>query len=86
MLTDSGNQDGAFTDAVALSKKLANSTKVEECVTRHLFRYLVGREEIEGDACTIMQMRDAYAKGGGDLRELVVSLFTSRAFLARNTR
>jgi hypothetical protein len=81
-LTDSGNQDGAFKDAVDLTRKLSASTVVEQCFVRLSFRFFMGQDEREADACSIVAAHDAYAKGG-DLVGMLGALFTSKSFLLR---
>jgi hypothetical protein len=85
-ITSSGNQDGPFRNAVELMHKLASSTVVEECFTRHSFRFWLGRNEQAFDGCALEQARNAYQKSGGDLRALVAALFASASFVYRSAK
>jgi hypothetical protein len=85
VLEGSGNGDGAYKDALELTRKLANSAVVQQCFVRHAFRYFTGRQEIEGDGCSLVEMNAAYEKSG-DLVELLTSYFSSRSFLYRATK
>jgi hypothetical protein len=65
-------------------QKLAASSAVQQCFVRHSFRYWMGRNEEEQDACTMVDAYNAYDKAGGSLPEMLASLFTSKSFLLRN--
>jgi hypothetical protein len=76
--------DGPFDGAIELSRKLAESTVVQQCVTEQWFRYALGRSTSADDACALQQIREQFVASGGNVRELIVSLATSDAF--RNVR
>ncbi len=75
--------DGSFDGAVAMSKKLAGSHQVERCYTTQWFRYAYGRGESAEDACTLAALGDQFAETGGDIKELIVALTQTDAFLYR---
>lgn len=75
--------DGSFDGAVAMSKKLAESHQVERCYTTQWFRYAYGRGESAEDACTVAALGDQFAETGGDIKELIVALTQTDAFLYR---
>ncbi|RYE89624.1 MAG: DUF1588 domain-containing protein, partial [Myxococcales bacterium] len=75
--------DGPVKDAVELSEKLAQSPYVERCFLRQAFRYFMGRDETEADACTLAAMEQAYDGQGGSLQAALAALFTSETFLYR---
>jgi hypothetical protein len=75
--------DGPVANAIELTKKLADSAQVQKCVTVNWFRYANGRGEVMNDSCSIAKVADAVAKSNGDLRELVLSLTQTDAFLYR---
>jgi hypothetical protein len=75
--------DGSFDGAVEMSKKLADSRQVERCYTTQWFRYAYGRGESAEDTCTIAALGDQFAGTGGDIKELIVALTQTDAFLYR---
>lgn len=77
--------DGPFANAVELGQRLSRSPVVQQCFVRHVFRNLMGRQEVEGDGCALVGANDAYAAGGGDLVRLLASFFGSKSFLNRRT-
>jgi hypothetical protein len=62
---------------------LAKSPYVEQVFVRHVFRYLMGRNETLGDANTLQDAHQAYVKSNGSFRELVTSILSSDSFLYR---
>ena len=75
--------DGDFDGAVAMSKKLAASHQVERCYATQWFRYAYGRGEGADDKCTLTALGDQFAATGGDIKELIVALTQTDAFLYR---
>lgn len=76
--------DGPFDGALELSRKLAESPVVQQCVTQQWFRFGLGRSSSNDDACSLEHMQEQFVASGGNVRELIVSLATSDAF--RNVR
>ncbi|MCA9704965.1 MAG: DUF1592 domain-containing protein [Myxococcales bacterium] len=75
---------GAFDGVAELGGKLAGSEDVAECVTRQWFRFAYGRtESAQLDACNMDTLTARFAESGYDLRELLVSLTQTDAFLYR---
>lgn len=70
-------------DAVEMMQLFSKSTRVEECFIRHTFRYYVGRDETYEDACTLVEMRDAYRASGGSFKQMLSTLLTHDTFLTR---
>lgn len=79
--TDEAN--GAFDGAVELGRMLAESDDVRRCVTSQWFQYAFGRSVTTEDACSIERAQETLAASGDDLRELVVALTQTDAFLYR---
>lgn len=77
--------DGEVPDAVAMVRKLADSPRVRQVFVRHAFRYFMGRNETLGDASTLRRADQAYVRGGGSMKQLILSLLTSDSFLYRKT-
>jgi Protein of unknown function (DUF1592)/Protein of unknown function (DUF1588)/Protein of unknown function (DUF1595)/Protein of unknown function (DUF1587)/Protein of unknown function (DUF1585) len=75
--------DGPVANAIELTQKLAQSAQVQKCVTVNWFRFANGRGEVMNDSCSIARVSDAVTNAGGDLRELVLSLTQTDAFLYR---
>lgn len=76
--------DGPVANAVELSEKLADSTHVKRCFVRQSFRFFLGRNETQSDACTLAAMEAAYDESGGSFLALLEALATSDAFLYRH--
>lgn len=75
---------GEFDGVHAMGQKLAASDDVAECVTRQWFRFTYGRtESAEADACNMDTLTATFAESGHDLRELLVALTQTDAFLFR---
>ncbi len=75
--------DGPFVGAAELSSRLAESDVVAECLTRHWYRFAMGRLETESDECNVTTVTSAVAASGGDLREVLVSIALSDSFRFR---
>lgn len=75
--------DGPVANAVELSKKLAQSAQVQQCVTVNWFRYANGRGESMQDSCSILRALSTFKESGGDLRALVLAQTQTDAFLYR---
>lgn len=76
--------DGPVANAIEFSSRLAESSLVEECFVRQVFRYFMGRLEGIDDACTLSLMRETYAQSGGSMKQMVQALVKSPAFLERS--
>lgn len=83
-ITGTSDVDGKYPDAVALSKALARSEQVGQCVVTELFRYALSRTESEEDGCTLKPLTDDFLASGGDMRGLLTSLVRSDAFRFRS--
>ncbi len=82
-LTGPGDLRGHFENHEQLLGLLSSSETVRSCVVSKWFTYTHGRGEGEADACSVSQMRDAFRKSGGNVRELLLSLTETPAFLYR---
>jgi hypothetical protein len=79
----SKDANGKFDGAVELAQRLGTSEEVRACVVRQWFRYGQGRNETTADACTMAKLQDAFAAAKYDIRELLVALTQTDAFLYR---
>ncbi len=76
--------DEAFDGPVELGGKLQLSPDMTSCVARQWFRFAYGRtESAELDACTLAQIDQSFADADYNLRELMVGLTQTDAFLYR---
>lgn len=75
--------DGPVRDAVQMSERLADSSYAKRCFIRQIFRYYMGRDERQRDACTLVEMEEAYDQSGGSFVEVLVALFQSDSFQYR---
>jgi hypothetical protein len=76
--------DGPFTGAPALAKKLGSSQVVRDCVVTQWFRYGYGRDVTPRDACSVTTLNRVFASSGGSLRDLLLALTQTDAFLFRS--
>ena len=79
-LVQAGDVSGTFRGPVELSRKLAQSQVVRDCMARQWFRFALGRIETRGDACAMKRLRESFSASGYDVRELLLSIVTSDAF------
>jgi hypothetical protein len=75
---------GPFGNVRELGEKLAASQQVRACLATQWFRFAAGRGEVEGDACSLEAMRQAFETSGGDVLELVVASTQTDAFWFRS--
>jgi hypothetical protein len=78
--------NGAIDGPVQLAEKLAAAPEVQSCVSKQFLRYALGRmEDTNMDACTLHQIETAMQESGGNIREALVAIATSDAFLYGRT-
>ncbi len=82
-ILDTSDADGPFQGARELAERLADSRDVRDCAATQWYRFAFGRLEGPGDACSLRALQDAFAGARGDVRELLVALTTTEAFLHR---
>jgi hypothetical protein len=75
--------DGAYDGALELARAMAESTQVAECVSSQYFRFSYNRTVTETDSCTVDAMNEAFAASGYNIKELLVTLTQTNAFLYR---
>jgi hypothetical protein len=85
-IDDSGNVPntdaaGDFKGAVELARKLGDSRDAQNCYVGKWLSYAYGRVETTQDACTRASLQDAFAAAGGNIRQLMVALTQTDAFL-----
>jgi len=84
-VADSGvaKLDGAVQDPREMIRKIANSDLARQVFVRHVFRFLMGRNESLADAKALQDADKAYLASDGSFKALVVSFMTGDAFLYR---
>lgn len=75
--------DGAFDGAAELAQRLAGSEQVSECMAIQHFRWALGRDVSQADACSVVEAYTRFVETDGDLLELAVATVSSEAFLYR---
>jgi hypothetical protein len=80
-ITDTRDINGKYNGAPELAALLARSEQVRDCLPTQWMRYGLARHEVADDACSLKAVRDSFAASGGNLRELMVSLTQTDAFL-----
>jgi hypothetical protein len=75
--------NGPFDGVVALAQRLSASDEVSACYATQWFRYGYGRKETEGDSCTARELEARFKEAGGNIKELLVALTQTDAFLLR---
>ncbi|MEM7437794.1 MAG: DUF1592 domain-containing protein, partial [Myxococcota bacterium] len=75
--------DGTYDGAVELGQALANSPEVQECVASQWFRFAYNRSVTQVDSCSFDQLSDRFAASNFSIRELLVALTQTNAFLYR---
>src|SRR5262249_27793885 len=73
----------ALKQAVELLKTRAESKDVQDCYVKHWLRFGYGRGETKADSCMIDKLDKAFDDKGGDIKELLVALTQTDAFLYR---
>ena len=74
--------DGPFVGARALGRKLAQSELTRRCVAKQMFRFALGRLELAHEP-SLDQAYNAFSASGFNVRELMVALTATEAFLHR---
>jgi hypothetical protein len=78
-----GIANSNFTNPAELGNILANDPTCQRCVVKQLFRYAVGRHEKEADQAQLDSLYAKFKESGFRVRELLLSLVTSEAFLGK---
>jgi hypothetical protein len=82
---DMGSGLVTFSTPADFLSQLAGTDKVRDCYSLQWLRAALGRLEAPEDSCSIATMKSAVVKSHGDLRELLVALTQTDAFLYRRT-
>lgn len=74
---------GQFRGPLELGQKAAASTHAKLCFTSRWLTYAYGRQINEADACTRKAVEDVFIASSGDVKQLLVALTQTDAFLKR---
>ncbi len=72
-----------FDGVPELAGQLAASSEVQACITKQWFRFAYGREETTLDQGLLTSLESGLQASGGNLKELLLSLTQSDAFMYR---
>jgi hypothetical protein len=75
--------DGPFNGAAELAARIAVSPMARDCLATNWYTYTFGRQVQPEDSCSVAQVKERFAKSGGDLKELLVALTQTDSFLYR---
>jgi hypothetical protein len=75
---------GKFDGALGLIARLVQSRDAQNCYVGNWMRFGYGRAATSQDACSVRLLQDAFAESKGNVRELLVSLTQTDAFLYRS--
>lgn len=76
--------DGTFTGPVALMDKVVQSDQVKRCLSDHWMTFAYGRGfDEQQDACTRNTLADVFRKSGGNVKQMLLALTQTDAFLYR---
>lgn len=78
-----GSIEGQFANAPELLAAIGASEEAQSCYATHAFRYALGRMDTPADDCSLEEIQAAFIASGGDVRELMVAITTSDAFMFR---
>ena len=74
---------GPLSGALELSRKLAGSAEAQSCYVGRWLTYAYGRSETSADACSRASLEQAFASAGGNVRQLLLALTQTDAFMYR---
>lgn len=83
MLDHTRDADGPIASGPDLARRLSSSQEVSHCFVTQLFRYAYGRAETPADACTLERLNQRFTQSGGDIKDLLIGLTETDAFLYR---
>lgn len=72
-----------FDSVSELAPLLAASPNAKGCFARQMWRFAKGSEESSADRCGVQAVAKGFVESGGDIRQLMIAIATSDAFLER---
>ncbi|MDX2019682.1 MAG: DUF1592 domain-containing protein [Deltaproteobacteria bacterium] len=82
-ITSSVDLDGKVANPLEFGKKLAASNAAQQCYLAQNFRFFYGRDYTNADLCSRGQLTKAWKDAGFNLKQMLVSLTQTDAFLYR---
>ncbi|HXU64423.1 MAG TPA: DUF1592 domain-containing protein, partial [Polyangia bacterium] len=79
----SGDMSGTFSDAGDMITQISSSDQAMQCFSLQQLRYALLRAETTDDACSAQQVYQAFKTSGYGLKQLIVAVVSSDAFLYR---
>ncbi len=80
-VTHTSDIDGKFNGGAELARLLARSEQVRDCAPTQMLRYALARPETPEDACSLQQLKSSFAASDGNVRDLLLALTQTDAFL-----
>jgi hypothetical protein len=80
---ENADVSGPFDGPTALGDRLASSDAVKRCMALNWFRYANGRSESAADVCELATVSSRFAASGYTVKELILALTQTSAFLHR---
>jgi hypothetical protein len=77
--------DGKVSGADELGRRLADSDQARRCLVAQMFRFAFGRRERDGEPA-LRAAYEAFRASDGNVRELMLALTTTEAFMGRGAR
>ncbi|MFO0593815.1 MAG: DUF1592 domain-containing protein [Myxococcaceae bacterium] len=78
--SDDSSIVGPVDGLAELSQKLAASPRAHDCMSKEFYRFALGRQLTQADACTAAQIGNRFFKSGGNFRELMLAIVESESF------
>ena len=78
-----GDIAGNFKGVIELATKIASSTQAHDCYVGQWLNFAYGRTAQQADACTRQELTTAFKKSNGNVKDLLVALTQTDAFLYR---
>ena len=75
--------NGAFSGLPDLSRRLSTSRQVHDCFASNFFRYALGRADTANDACSVLDVQNAFFQSTGSFRAMQVAIVKSASFRSR---
>lgn len=82
-ISDSVDLDGKVSDPLDFGKKLAASNAAQQCYLAQNFRFFYGRDYTNADVCSRGQLAKAWKDSGFNLKQMMLALTQTDAFLYR---
>jgi Protein of unknown function (DUF1592)/Protein of unknown function (DUF1588)/Protein of unknown function (DUF1595)/Protein of unknown function (DUF1587)/Protein of unknown function (DUF1585) len=80
-VTDTRDINARFNGGAELARLLARSEQVRDCAPTQWLRYALARADAAEDACSLDQLKRSFATSGGSLRDMLLAVTQTDAFL-----